>query len=186
MCVRLVSGFERTCHLFRTQRYKMVSRSDYTIRIRTPNVHGCLFWPASRKNRNENKIILCFWWIGNVSELLFWSGIVSTSSNYIWWGIALISLPISSFTMIWCLLQFANSKYRVNGRFFKLIVRIHWISRQAYSVRKDPDARLIMILRWWYLFISPAVGRKYIARVSLRRFATTVDSEYIFSLQQVI
>ena len=71
----VVSGYERACHLFRTRRYKVVSPSDYAIRIRTPNVQCCLFWPASRKNRNENKIKLCFWWISNVSERL---GIVST------------------------------------------------------------------------------------------------------------
>ena len=34
--------------------------------------------------------------------------------------------------------------------------------------------------------ISPAVGRKYIARINLRHFATTADLEYIFSLQPVI
>ena len=76
-----------------------------------------------------------------------------------------------------------NSKYRVNGKFYKSIIRVHWISRQAYSVRKNPDTRLITVR---YLFISLAVGRKYIARISLRRFATTADSEYIFSPQPVI
>ena len=58
-----------------------------------------------------------------------------------------ISLPISSFTMIWCLLQFANWKYCVNGRFYKSINRVHWTSRQPYSVRKNPDTRLITVSR---------------------------------------
>ena len=71
----IVSGFERACHLFRTRRYKVISPSDYAVRIRTPNVQCCLFW---RKNRNENKIKLCFWWISNVSERLFRNGIVSS------------------------------------------------------------------------------------------------------------
>ena len=108
----IVSGFERTCHLFRTRSYKVVSPSDYVIRIRTPNIQCCLFWLVSRKNRNENKIKLSFWWISNVSERLFRSGIVS-----IWklpWDIFklhlmkncfyFISLPTFSFTMTWCLL----------------------------------------------------------------------------------
>ena len=119
-------------------------------------------------------------------ELYQFGTCLGISSNYIWWGIAFISWPIFSFTMTWCLLQFANSKHHVNGRFYKSIIRVHWISRQAYSVRKNPDIRLITVLRRWYLFISPAVGRKYIARISLRRFPTTADSEYIFSLQPVI
>ena len=47
-----------------------------------------------------------------------------------------ISLPISYYPMIRCLLQFANSKCRVNGTFCKSIIRVHWISRQPYSVGK--------------------------------------------------
>ena len=78
-----VSGFERACHLFRTRRYKVVSPSDYAISLRTPNVQCCLVWPVSRKDRNENKIKLCFWWISNVNERLFRSGIVSRELYHI-------------------------------------------------------------------------------------------------------
>ena len=49
--------------------------------------------------------------------------------------LSFISLAIAFFTMIRCLLQFANLKYHVNGRFYKSIIRVHWISRQAYTVR---------------------------------------------------
>ena len=48
-------------------------------------------------------------------------------------------------------------------------------SQQAHSIRKNPDTRLITVLRQQYLFISPAVVRKYIAQISLRRFATKAD-----------
>ena len=46
-----------------------------------------------------------------------------------------ISLAVS-FSLILCLLQLANSKCRVNWGFYKSIIKVHWISRQAYSIRK--------------------------------------------------
>ena len=50
-----VSGFELACHLFRTRRYKVVSPSDYVIRIRTANVQPACFDQRVGKREMKTK-----------------------------------------------------------------------------------------------------------------------------------
>ena len=146
----------------------MVSPSDYAIRIRKPNVQNCLFWPASRKNRNENKLKLCFWWISNVSERLNLG--LALGYLQIMFGEELLFIlylvPLSLWYDVYCSLQIRNTVWM--GDSISRSTEFTGLLSNHTALEKNPDTRLITVLSRWYLFISPAVGRKYIARISRR------------------